>query len=128
MVSSFSNVINPNPFRASFVLSKKEKKPSASMKLISKKLHQELTTSLDNKEVAVEAEVTTTGMTTPGPAAMVAATCMAAVVGVNNPWVMEAGDPMAVAPGAAVRCNAGGAGAEAVVDLIEGFLHFFLFF
>jgi hypothetical protein len=35
---------------------------------------------------------------------------------------------MAVAPGVAVRCNAGGAGAEAVVDLIEGFLHFFLFF
>ena len=67
-------------------------------------------------------------MTTPGPAATVAATCMAAAVGVNNPWVMEAGDPMAVAPGAAVRCNAGGAGAEAVVDLIEGFLHFFLFF
>ena len=31
------------------------------MKLISKKLHQELTTSLDNKEVAVEAGVTTTG-------------------------------------------------------------------
>merc|ERR1719400_1232224 len=105
----------------------KEKKPSASMKLISKKLHQELTTSLDNKEVAVEAGVTTTGMTTPGPAAT-EETCMAAAVGVSNPWVMEAGDPMAGAPGAAVRCNAGGAGAEAVVDLIEGFLHFFLFF
>merc|ERR1719189_3566985 len=100
------------------ISSKKEKKPSASMKLISKKLHQELTTSLDNKEVAVDG-VTTTGMTTPGPAAMAAATCMAAVVGVNNPWVMEAGDPMGVTPGVAVRCSAEGAGVEAVADLIK---------
>ena len=67
-------------------------------------------------------------MTTPGPAATVAATCMAAAVGVNNPWVMEAGDPMAEAPGVAVRCNAGGAGAEAVADLIEKLLAFFLSF
>ena len=67
-------------------------------------------------------------MTTPGPAAMVAATCTAVAVGVNSPWVMEAGDPMAVVPGVAVRCNAAGAGAGAVADLIEKLLHFFLFF
>ena len=66
-------------------------------------------------------------MTTPGPAAT-EETCMAAAVGVNNPWVMEAGDPMAEAPGVAVRCNAGGAGAEAVADLIEKLLAFFLSF
>jgi hypothetical protein len=68
-------------------------------------------------------------MTCPGPAAMVAATCMAGVVGVNNPWVTEAGDPMAVAPGVAERCNAEeGAGVEDVVDPIKRFLHFFFFF
>ena len=50
---------------------------------------------------------------------MVVVTCMAAAVWVNNPWVMEAGGPMAVAPGVAVRCNAGGAGAEAVADPIK---------
>ena len=65
-------------------------------------------------------------MTTPGPAAMVAATCMAAAVGVN-PWVMEAGEPMAVAPGVAVRCSAEGAGVEAVADLIKAPCIFFLF-
>merc|ERR1719189_780121 len=94
------------------ISSKKEKKPSASMKLISKKLHQELTTSLDNKEVAVDG-VTTTGMTTPGPAATVAATCMAAAVGGN--------------PGVAVRCSAEGAGVEAVADLVKAPCIFFLF-
>ena len=67
-------------------------------------------------------------MTCPGPAAMVAATCMAGVVGVNNPWVTEAGDPMAVAPGVAVRCNAEGAGAEAVADPIKRLLHFFFLY
>ena len=66
-------------------------------------------------------------MTTPGPAAMVAATCMAAVVGVN-PWVMEAGEPMVVAPGVAVRCSAEGAGVEAVADLIKAPCIFFSFF
>ena len=66
-------------------------------------------------------------MTTPGPAATVAATCMAAAVGVNNPWAMGAGDPMAVGPGVAVRCNAEGAGAEAVVDPIKRYSIFFFF-
>ena len=68
-------------------------------------------------------------MTTPGPAAMEAATCMVAAVGVNNPWVMEAGDPMVeVVPGAAEKCNAEGAGVEDVVDPIKRFLHFFFLF
>ena len=69
-------------------------------------------------------------MTTPGPAAMVAATCMAAAVGVNNPWVMEAGDPMAeVAPGAAEKCNAAeGVGVEDVADLIKAPCIFFFVF
>ena len=66
-------------------------------------------------------------MTTPGPAATVAATCTAAAVGVN-PWAMEAGDPMAGAPGAAERCNAEGAGVEAVADPIKKLLCIFFSF
>merc|ERR1719266_2040641 len=107
-------------------LIKKGKETIGEHEIDLKKLHQELTTSLDNKEVAVDG-VTTTGTTTPGPAATVAATCMAVAVGVN-PWVMEAGEPMAVAPGVAVRCSAEGAGVEAVADLIKAPCIFFSFF